>query len=207
MLRLPLTKIEEMFELYCDGLSVRKIGEEANVAKDTVLKYVHKGNPQIGVLPFKIRFARLKEELAKETDDIIKSKLRIATENSLDALDVTVNRYVDRVNKAHLLEDEAIYEEGNYSKRKAVEEQAYNPNAKDVSMLADSCAKLVKNDESVSIHVNQNQQAIAASSAEMRGYDIVTEHIKKKQKDTDTKDEEQLVIEISQAIDANESSS
>ena len=178
-----LAQAERIFELYFMGETARSIAEATGVDVRKIQRLISEGSRRLRLEPFAIRRQRLMLEIIKRRDDDIIERFSKLQEVTATAAEAAVLRTLGRIQRAHVLESEDIYEDGNFAQYKAAQAIGYNPTPKDVKDLVEAMMKIGGGDQKAPVHVNvqQNQQQaqeqgqVAAVDAE--GVDHVLKYL------------------------------
>lgn len=115
---IPISLVNAMFELYCDGVAPTRIAKQLGVSPPTVSKYVTRGDSTRGIESFQSRRKSLLQTLFQAQDtkllQSLLSSLVIASEGST----VTAQRLIQRYNAAKLLDDPTL---DDYTRDKAAQ--------------------------------------------------------------------------------------
>jgi hypothetical protein len=62
---IPVDKVEQMFDAYCENQSARYVSSACQVSRPTVQRYIDRGDPARGIQPLAVRLAKLTRHRAR----------------------------------------------------------------------------------------------------------------------------------------------
>lgn len=171
--------VERAFVWYCDGIAAPEIARRLGRNTATIDRFIRVGIPTRRVEAFRQRRERIRFQASRELDDKLVNTLVRAQEIACKAAEAVGERVIKRVSNADILENPALYADGNHQALSAAHASAINPEVKDLKDILTANARLesVNRHDATTVNVMQNQSQ--QQEVDYGGIDFVRDNIKK----------------------------